>query len=899
MKSFERWQEVKGILYAALEMAAAERSSFLDQKCGNDNELRREVESLLSAHSKAGERFDSPAVEKMAAVVSGDQADGMIGRSLGHYEIVDKIGAGGMGEVYLARDQRLDRKVAIKLLPSFFLQDPDRLRRFQQEARAASALNHPNILTIHEVGHLDSAHYIATEFVHGESLRDRIRHAPMKVTEALDIATQIASALATAHEAGIIHRDVKPENIMLRQDGIVKVVDFGLAKLTQRPSIESEDSTIVHTDEGIVMGTAQYMSPEQARGLRVDARSDIWSLGCVLYEMLAGRSPFEAPTAGDVIVSILEREPPPLSRFAPEIPSELKRIVTKALRKEKDERYQTGTELVADLRSLKKRLEFEAEVERTGSPEQRVTGVTARGSDQRRPVDTIRQPVEHPTSSAEYLVSGFRRHKGVSLLVLAVLLVSSVSAAFLLSGMKTRATINSIAVLPLRPLTPDENSRALGLGLTDTLIMKIGGLRQVTVRPISAVTPFADVPQDALEIGKKLNVDAVLEGTIQHLEGRVRFNVRLLRVQNGEQIWAEQFEGDSAQIFDLQDRLTSHTAEALKLKLGTSENEQIAKRFTNNADALDAYLKGRYFCNRRTVGDLRTAIGYFDQAIARDRNYALAYAGLADAYSLLADYDGALPGEAYPKARDAAMKALELDEELAEAHTSLAYVQMFYYHDWQGAQDGFRRAIALNPNYATARHWYSEFLTAMGRFDEASDEIRRAKVIDPLSASINAQEVWVLFYARRFDEAIERAQILAERNPDYAEIYDPLKRCYDQKQTYREAIAARQKRRKLAGWDSTDTTALKEAASTSDAAVYWKKRLEQEIEEARSELPMPFEMAVIYAQLGEKDLAFRWLDKAIENRTYPVVFLKVTPDIDPLRADPRFADALRRTGLLN
>ncbi|MFN2412644.1 MAG: winged helix-turn-helix domain-containing tetratricopeptide repeat protein [Pyrinomonadaceae bacterium] len=501
-------------------------------------------------------------------------------------------------------------------------------------------------------------------------------------------------------------------------------------------------------------------------------------------------------------------------------------------------------------------------------------------------------------SEAQPLLPAAKKKFPIPEVLAAALIFLAASAVWFWSRETTSAKINSIAVLPLLPLTTDENSRALGLGLTDTLIMKIGGLRQITVRPISAVTQFVDGPQDALEIGKKLNVDAVLEGTIQNFEGRVRFNVRLLRVGNGEQIWADQFESDAAQVFDLQDRLMAQTAQALKLKLGASENEEIAKRFTNDPEAHDAYLKGRYFSSRRTTGDLKTAIGYFNEAIGKDANYALAYAGLADAYSLLADYDGALPADAYPKAKDAAVKALELNDQLAEAHTALAYVNMFYFRDWQGAQNGYRRALALNPDYATARHWYSEYLTAVGRFDEAFVEIRRAKEIDPLSPSIDAQEVWILFYARRYDEAIARGRKIAEAYPDYAEIYDPLKRCYDQKRMYREAIAARQKRRELAGWDATETPALKEAAATSSSAVYWKKRLEQEIEEARSELAMPFEMALIHAQLGEKDLAFEWLVKAIENRIYPMMFLRVTPDIDPLRADPRFADALRRVGLL-
>jgi DNA-binding winged helix-turn-helix (wHTH) protein/TolB-like protein len=468
------------------------------------------------------------------------------------------------------------------------------------------------------------------------------------------------------------------------------------------------------------------------------------------------------------------------------------------------------------------------------------------------------------------------------------------------------AKINSMAVLPLLHLGEGENNKSLGLGLADALIMKIGGLRQIVVRPLSAVASYAEAPpspllpppEDALEIGKKLKVDAVLEGTIRQLDGRVRVNVRLLRVANGEQIWAANFEDESAKIFDLEQRLSEQTAQALKLKLGASENERITKRFTNNAAALDAYQKGRYFWNRRTAGDLRAAVGYFNEAIRIDPNYALAYAGLADAYSLLADYNGAPPDEAYPRAKEAAMKALELDVNLAEAHTSLAYVKMSYDRDWPAAEDGYRRAIALNPNYASAHQWYAEYLTAMGRFDEALAETGRAKEIDPLSPIVNAGEVWTLYFARRFDEAIARGREIAGLNPQFAEIHEYLKRCYDQKEMYAEAVAARQTRRLLVGLDATVTAVLKDAAAAKKSGDYWKKRLAQEIEEARGEAPEFFNLAEIYARLGEKDLAFEQLDKAIENRDYEVIYLRVAPNLDPLRADPRFADALRRAGHL-
>lgn len=504
---------------------------------------------------------------------------------------------------------------------------------------------------------------------------------------------------------------------------------------------------------------------------------------------------------------------------------------------------------------------------------------------------------EHISDTPTLLPAAERKFPKQLIFIFGGLLMALIVVIWYWNSAKPSAKVNSIAVLPLRSLTGDEKNKALGLGLTDTMIMKIGGLKQVIVRPISAVTPYSDSPQDSLEIGKKLNVDAVLEGTIQQADGRIRINVRLLRVENGEQIWAENFQGDPAAFFDLEERLSEQTARALKLKLGASETEQITKRFTNNAEALDAYQKGRYFWNRRTARDLNTAIEYFQTAIKKDPNYALAYAGLADAYSLLSDYSGALPEESYPKAKEAATKALELDDKLAEAHTSLAYVKMYYYWDWQGAESEFRQAIALNPNYASAHQWYAEYLTAMGRFDEALAETRRAKEIDPLSPIINAGEVWTLYFARRYDEAIERGREIAELNPNFAEIQEYLKRCYDQKEMYPEAITARQLRRKLVGLGATENDTLKQAAAAVNPQDYWQKRLEQEFVESTGESPQAFNMAEIYAQLGEKDKAFEWLEKATKNRHYEVIYLRVAPNLDPLRSDPRFAAALRRVEL--
>ena len=477
MQSSERWQQAKEILYAALEMSEAERTSFLDEKCGSDIDLRREIESLIAAHNGAAERFESPAVEMIASVVSNEEPEGMVGRSLGNYEVLEKLGEGAMGEVYLARDARLGRKVALKILPGFFTQDPDRLRRFQQEARAASALNHPNILTIHEVGHIDSVYYIATEFIDGESLRHQMNRAPVKLREAIEIATQVASALAAAHDAGIIHRDIKPENIMLRKDGIVKVVDFGLAKWTPSQAGESEAATIVNTDEGIVMGTAHYMSPEQARGIKVDSRTDIWSLGCVLYEMLAVRSPFEAPTVGDVIVSILEREPPPLARYVGAVPGELQRMITKALAKDREKRYQSVKDLLVDLKNLGDEIGSATKLERLVPPAVKATAMT----NAQDAVDDTHEPTTrtteliatHPASNTEYLVQQIKRHKkGVA------------AAAGVVLAILAAATFGSIWLY--RSLLQSETSRQPAASLQTMKITRLtssGKASQAVISP--------------------------------------------------------------------------------------------------------------------------------------------------------------------------------------------------------------------------------------------------------------------------------------------------------------------------------------------------------------------------------------------------------------------------------
>jgi TolB-like protein/DNA-binding winged helix-turn-helix (wHTH) protein/Tfp pilus assembly protein PilF len=489
---------------------------------------------------------------------------------------------------------------------------------------------------------------------------------------------------------------------------------------------------------------------------------------------------------------------------------------------------------------------------------------------------------------------GFGFAAGGAMLILA-------AAAYLLlfrnaeSAPASLSAVTSVAVLPFKSVASESNDEYIRLGLTDALITKLGNIKKIVVRPTSAVRQYG--LEDPVAAGRKLGVNAVLDGNVQRDGDQIRVTVQLISIPDGKVLWGDRFDEKFSDIFTVQDAISAQVARALVPGLTGEETSLLAKRYTVDPEAHNAYVRGRFFWNRRTAADLKEAVRHFHDAVEKDPNYALAYVGLADTYSLLADYNAAAPSESYGKAREAALRALDLDDSLAEAHTSLAYVNMYYFWDWQNVESGFRRAISLNPNYATARQWYSEYLAATGRFDEALAEIRRAREIDPLSPVINAGEVWILYFARRYDEAIEQGRKLAELNPEFAEIHEYLKRCYDQKGMYREAINARQTRRRLAGADPTVTPALRSAASAASGEAYWSKRLEQEETDSQSEGVEHFDMAEILAQLGETDRAFEHLENAYANRSYELIYLKVAPNLDRLRPDPRFADMLKRVGL--
>lgn len=820
-----------------------------------------------------------------------------------------------MGEVYLAEDTLLGRRVALKLLLAEFNSDEDRLRRFEQEARAASALNHPNIITIHEVGSEAGFRFIATEFIEGETVRQRLRRERLGLREALDVASQVAGALASAHRAGIVHRDIKPENVMLRPDGIAKVLDFGVVKLTEKfaehlsgpqpPGSEdkSEDKEVatlglVTTEANIVMGSPNYMSPEQARGFAVDARTDVFSLGALTYEMLTGSMPFKGASVSDVIVSILERQPPPLSECLPEAPPNLQAIVTKALAKDRESRYQNVDDLLDDLKRLMRRLDLETGLDdypRAGNRD--ATGQTgqARSTGQEFSVRSDQVLTVRATSSAEYLVTEIKRHRrGFLLASMLTLIIAAVIAYFTLSG--GSHPIDSIAVLPFANMSADANTEYLSEGLTESLINNLSQSHKLKVMSRNSVFKYKGQEANAKAVARELGVHGVLTGRIVQRGEDISINVALIDARDDTQVWGAQYNRRLSDLFTLQEEIARQVSEKLQLRLSGEDQKQLTKRYTGNAEAYQLYLKGRFYWNKRTEETMKKGVDYFNQAIEKDPAYALAYAGLADCYALLYEYSAAPSRDLYPKAKAAAMRALELDDNLAEAHTSLAAAYEYEWN-WEEVERQYTKAIQLNPNYGTAHHWYSAYLISRKRFDEAISEARRALELDPLSLIINTALGRALHSARRYDEAIEQLRKTVDMDPSFAEAHFHLALAHEGKGAYEDAIREFEKSLELFG-DKSMKAWVARVYAESGKKQQALKALAEVMALSRREQASPFAIATLYAVLGDKDRAFEWLEKLYTERNYYVVFLNVDPALDGLRDDPRFADLLRRIGLV-
>ena len=854
----QRWQQVNELFHSAVECAPEERAAFLAEACRGDESLRREVKSLLASHERTENFIESPAFETAPELLISDRAGALIGELIGHYVIERLIGVGGMGEVYLARDVQLGRKAALKLLPEHLTADEAQLSRFKIEARSASALNHPNILTVYEIGTAGNRQFIATEFIEGGTLRALVAEEKMNLHAALEIAVQVASALAAAHEAGVVHRDIKPENIMLRPDGYAKVLDFGIAKLTEKgPASENHElatTATLQTRSGLVLGTARYMSPEQARGQKVDARSDIWSLGVVLYEMVGGIPPFVGETSSDCIASILTKEPPPLSGVLPDVPPKIEAIVQKALRKDKDERYQTTGEMLADLRS------FKGELELAGP------------------------------ARAGVIVRQTKRHKrGVLImLAMAILAAGAFAYSFFFVAAPPPPNEKSIAVLPFENLSEEKSNAYFTDGIQDEILTRLSKIADLKVISRTSTQRYKHTSQRPSEIAHQLGVAKLLEGSVQKTNDQVRVNVQLITAANDTHLWAETYDRELTDIFVVESDIATTIAKMLQARLTGAEKTAIAKRPTANPEAYELYLKGRFFWNKRTAADLRKAIEYFNQALDKDPGYALAYAGLTDAYLVLNQYGAASPADSFPQAIAAAKKAIELDDTLAEAHTSLACSLAYYDFDFERSLQEFQRAIQLNPNYATAHHWLSNgVLSPLGQFESAIAEGKRAVELDPLSLIINANLGQDFFYARRYDEAIAHLRKTIEMDPRFYFAHWALGTALQLKGQLSEAIAEYSKAVELND-DPFVLAFLGQAYARAGQQDEAQKILVRLSEQAKSRYVHAYSFALMYIALDDKERAIDEMERAYRERDPNVADIKVDPMLDDLRGNPRF-----------
>ncbi len=881
----EEWQQVKEVFDAALRHKAEDRPAFLDEVCTNNETVRREVESLLSSYEDDS-FLEYPLVGKVADAVLEERTALAGGAWLSHYQIISKLGAGGMGEVYLAEDTRLSRRVALKFLPAASPFNQEANKRLWREARAAATLDHPNICAIHEIAESEGCNFIVMQYVEGETLAERLKHKKLNLSDVLNIAVQVADALSEAHAHGIIHRDMKPANIIVNEKGQAKVLDFGLAKFTVE-NVEAKSQVItakLSSKSGAIMGTVPFMSPEQVRGRRLDARTDIFSFGAMLYEMICGCSPFARETDAETISAILRDEP-----FFGEIPVEIQPILQKSLMKNADERYQTARDLLFDLKSLQKRLQLETD----GSVAPGRYGVST--SDAEFPGAQTGRQQARPTSSAEFIVNEIKKHKVASLIVLSFLLLaigglgwqrlSNRSAIAMLPASATE--IKSIAVLPLENLSGNPAEEYFADGMTDALINNLAQIRVLKVISRTSAMRYKGSNKSLPEIARELNVEAILEGSVHRAGGRVRVTAQLIHAATDTHLWARDYERDLTDVLKLESEIARAVADEIRIQLPAEERARLASARSVNPQAHEAYLLGRYHSGKNSAQDYEQAIEHFQRAIRLAPDYAEAYAGLSEALVQEAVFGIKADKENVPLARDAALKAIELDEQLAEAHTALGNIKYYYDWDWAGAEQEFKRALELNPASLIAHIGYGHLLHSLGRHDEAIREGQIAVQLDPLSAEAYTALGRFFYRARRYEEALPVLQRAVQLEPRSLGANSRLGSVYAELGRYEEALAVYQKAEEIApsieGW--RDVTAY----------VYARMGRKEEARQMVSGLKaFPIDVAGVYAALDDKDEAFRILEEAIEQRKQQLIVLKEDPTLENLHSDPRWKELLRQ-----
>jgi serine/threonine-protein kinase len=838
------------------------------------------------------------------------------GTKLGRYEILSLLGAGGMGEVYLAHDSQLNRKIALKILPSNFTTDRDRLRRFRQEATAAASLNHPSIAHIYELAEVTGIHLIAMEYVEGETLTKKFRESQTDLPKLLRYLQHVAEGLAKAHDAGVVHRDLKPDNILITGDGHVKILDFGLAKLVERSDesssgLTSNDEAVTilqHSAPGLVLGTTGYMSPEQAQGKTagIDARSDIFSFGCILFEAVTGRRPFEGRDTIDSLNKIIREPAPPISTFNPNAPADLQRIVRRCLAKDPDDRYQTIKDVAIELKELRSELKDGADYNRkvTATSLEQQTLYNDEGTRiQNVASATDARSIQASTgvSSAEFIVGGIKRHKiATSIVVVMLLLAVGLATAAFVSyrhAVDTETAIDSIAVIPFANEMNDPNTEWISDGLTESVINSLTQLPRLKVIARSSVFRYKGQQRDPIAVGKELGVRAVLTGRLQPRGNSMLISAELVDVRDNKQLWGDIIEHEIPDMLSAQRELAQEITNKLRPTLSGDEQQRLTKQLTVNPEAYQSYLKGRFYWNKRTPPDFKKAIDYFKDAINKDPNYAMAYSGLADSYALLTVYTNESPSVTMPLAKEAALKALALDDKLAEAHASLGQVVLYADYDFKTAEKEYRRAIELNPNYPSAHQWYAEMLSSMKRPDEALNEIRRALELDPLSVIINRIYADILSDARRYDEAIVQYHKTLELDPNFPTAHLFLSRAYQAKGMYDQAIDEYVKSNALGLKAPMSASEVKKLYSRAGWPGVLQEGLREVLEMSKTEPFSPFVIAGFYAKLGQKDEAIEWLEKAYEQRDFRLMLISVSFDFDAMRSDPRFIELVKRVGL--
>lgn len=844
----ERWQQVKSMFHRAREVAPEERSSFLDHACSGDHSLRREVESLLSSDEEVRTAFlDAETTQATLAE----------GTKVGDYEVRSLLGSGGMGVVYRARDSRLGRDVAIKVLPPFFASDQNRLRRFEQEARAAAALNHPNILAVYQLGTYESSPYLVSELLQGETLRARLKCGPIPLGEALEYAQQIARGLAEAHEKGIVHRDLKPENLFLTKDGQIKILDFGLAKQT-RPEPAETRSAVPATEAGVVMGTMGYMSPEQVRGQKADFRSDIFAFGAILYEMLSGRRAFTGESSADVASAILKENPPRLSRSITNLPKALESTIDCCLEKTTQQRFQSTQELLATLRGI--------EV------------LPPRG-----------------VSIAHAWLRVLCRWQLAAGLVAALVVVAAVFSN--IRNFHNQETIDSIAVMPFASRSAD-SSNDTGDTITAGLIDSLSQIPNLRVMSHSAVSHYKGQQADPRNVGRELNVRAVLLGTLVPRDNGFVIEAELVNTSDGRHIWSHQYDANPGEILTVQEDLARTVSDKLRPRLSAEAKARLSKSGTVSPEAYSLYVKGRYSVDQWNEQHMKEALAYFQQAVEKDPAYAPAYAGMGNAYAGL-DFFRLLPRqEAIQKAKAAAHRALELDPNLAEAHCALGFASYLAW-EWEESERESRRCAESNPNLFFAHTWYAWILVTLRKKEQGLAEMKRAFELDPVSFTSNKFLAEAYYNARDYDHTIEQLQKMVELQPNRPDLYDRLGDSYFLKGEYDKAAAVYEVQFRVSGKDKQAD--LLHRAYAKDG---FRGLLKTQIQFwSNSESPDdydPYDIAGNYSMLGDRGNAFLWLDKAYAEKDKlaggNLLEIQVQPFFDNIRSDSRYEALRQRMG---